>query len=95
MFRVTADSLEAYLAFDPNRTADLEKLHALMRRAAVAELQGVHRSECFGRVGAVCGGCRHLQGGQNESHALHARELRSRLRPAEGSSRPTLSEAVL
>jgi len=34
MFRVTADSLEAYLAFDPNRTADLEKLHALMRRAA-------------------------------------------------------------
>ena len=31
MFCVTADGLEAYLAFDPERTADLE---ALMRKAA-------------------------------------------------------------
>jgi len=34
MFRVAADSLEAYLAFDPGRTADLEQLHAVMRKAA-------------------------------------------------------------
>jgi len=34
MFRVTADSLQAYLAFDPGRTTELKALHALMRKAA-------------------------------------------------------------
>jgi hypothetical protein len=34
MFRVDADSLETYLAFDPTRTAELEALNALLRRTA-------------------------------------------------------------
>jgi hypothetical protein len=34
MFRVEADSLEAYFAFDPARTAELEQLHAVIRKAA-------------------------------------------------------------
>jgi hypothetical protein len=34
MFRVSADNLEEYLGFDPHRTADLEKLHALIRKVA-------------------------------------------------------------
>jgi hypothetical protein len=34
MFRVDADSLETYFAFDPARTDELEALNALLRRTA-------------------------------------------------------------
>jgi hypothetical protein len=34
MFRVAANSLEDFFAFDPARTAELDKLHVLMRKAA-------------------------------------------------------------
>jgi hypothetical protein len=51
MFRVTADSLEAYLAFDPDRTADIEKLHALMRKAAPALKRHFHAGTPAGDAG--------------------------------------------
>lgn len=51
MFRVTADSLEAYLAFDANRTADLEKLHALMRRVAPSLKRHLHAGTPAGEAG--------------------------------------------
>jgi hypothetical protein len=34
MFRVAADSLDAYLDFDPVRKPDLVRLHELMRKTA-------------------------------------------------------------
>lgn len=34
MFSVDVDSLEAYFAFDPGRTAELEQLHTLIRKSA-------------------------------------------------------------
>src|SRR5579859_4681208 len=51
MFRVSADSLEAYLAFDPDRTADLEKLHALMRKAAPSLKRYFHAGTPAGEAG--------------------------------------------
>ncbi len=51
MFRVTADSLEAYLAFDPGRTADLERLHRLVRKAAPAFKRYFHAGTPKGEAG--------------------------------------------
>ena len=51
MFRVAADSLEAYLAFDPARTADLEAVHALMRKAAPALKRHFHAGTPAGEAG--------------------------------------------
>jgi hypothetical protein len=51
MFRVTADSLQAYLAFDPHRTSDLEKLHALMRKAAPGLKRHFHAGTPAGEAG--------------------------------------------
>jgi hypothetical protein len=51
MFRVTADSLDAYLAFDPDRTADLQDLHALMRKAAPALKRHFHVGSPAGEAG--------------------------------------------
>jgi hypothetical protein len=51
MFRVAADSLEAYLAFDPARTADLEALHALMRKAAPSLKRHFHAGAPAGEAG--------------------------------------------
>jgi hypothetical protein len=51
MFRVTADSLEAYLAFDPDRTADLKHLHALMCKAAPALKRHFHAGTPAGEAG--------------------------------------------
>jgi hypothetical protein len=51
MFRVAADSLEAYLAFDPARTADLEQLHAVMRKAAPSLRRHFHAGTPAGEAG--------------------------------------------
>ena len=51
MFRVAADSLEAYLAFDPARTADLEQLHAVMRKAAPTLRRHFHAGTPAGEAG--------------------------------------------
>lgn len=51
MFRVTADSLEAYLAFDPDRTAELEKLNVLMRKAAPGLKRHFHAGTPAGEAG--------------------------------------------
>ena len=51
MFRVAADSLEAYLAFDPGRTADLEQLHAVMRKAAPSLKRHFHAGTPAGEAG--------------------------------------------
>jgi hypothetical protein len=51
MFRVAADNLEAYLAFDPFRTAELEKLHALMRKAAPSLKRHFHAGTPAGEAG--------------------------------------------
>jgi hypothetical protein len=51
VFRVTADGLEAYLAFDPIRTTDLKKLHGLMRKAAPALKRHFHAGTPAGEAG--------------------------------------------
>jgi hypothetical protein len=51
MFRVAADSLEAYLAFDPGRTADLDQLHAVMRKAAPSLKRYFHAGTRKGEAG--------------------------------------------
>jgi hypothetical protein len=51
VFRVGGDSLETYLAFDPGRTADLEKLHALMRKAAPSLKRHFHAGTPAGEAG--------------------------------------------
>ena len=51
MFRVAAGSLEAYLAFDPARTADLEQLHAVMRKAAPSLRRHFHAGTPAGEAG--------------------------------------------
>jgi hypothetical protein len=51
VFRVTADNLEAYLAFDPKRTAELEELHALMRKAAPGLKRFFHAGTPAGEAG--------------------------------------------
>jgi hypothetical protein len=51
MFRVTADNLAAYLAFDPARTAELDALHAVMRKAAPALKRHFHAGTPAGEAG--------------------------------------------
>jgi hypothetical protein len=51
MFRVPADSLDAYLDFDRGRKADLEKLHALMRKAAPSLKRHFHAGTPAGEAG--------------------------------------------
>lgn len=51
MFRVAADNLEAYLAFDPGRTADLEQLHAVMGNAAPSLKRHFHAGTPAGEAG--------------------------------------------
>jgi hypothetical protein len=51
VFRVAADSLEAYLAFDPARTADIEQLHAVMRKAAPSLKRHFHAGTPAGAAG--------------------------------------------
>jgi hypothetical protein len=51
MFRVTAETLEAYLAFDPKRKDDLEKLNTLMRKAAPGLRRYLHKGTPVGSAG--------------------------------------------
>jgi hypothetical protein len=51
MFRVAVDSLEAYLAFDPARTGDLEELHALIRTSAPGLKRHFHAGTPAGEAG--------------------------------------------
>ena len=51
MFRVTADSLQAYLDFDPNRKRDLVNLHQLIRKAAPALTRHFHKGTAEGQAG--------------------------------------------
>jgi hypothetical protein len=51
MFRVTADSLAAYLDFDPTRKPDLVRLHALIREAAPALKRYFHKETPAGEAG--------------------------------------------
>jgi hypothetical protein len=51
MFRVTADSLDAYLAFDPARKPDLVKLHELIRKAAPSLKRHFHQGTPAGEPG--------------------------------------------
>lgn len=51
MFRVDADSLQAYLDFDPQRTADLRKLDALVRKAAPGLKHHFHTGTPVGEAG--------------------------------------------
>jgi hypothetical protein len=51
MFRVTADSLAAYLDFDPARKFNLEKLDAVMRKAAPSLKRYFHQGTPAGDAG--------------------------------------------
>src|ERR1700730_17174134 len=51
MFRVTADSLGAYLDFDPERRPDLVKLHKLMAKTAPALKRYFHKGTPAGEAG--------------------------------------------
>src|SRR5258708_25668086 len=51
MFRVTADSLGAYLDFDPERKPDLVKLHKLMAKTAPALKRYFHKGTPAGEAG--------------------------------------------
>ena len=51
MFRVDVDSLEAYLAFDPARTGELEELHALIRKSAPTLTRHFHAGTPAGEAG--------------------------------------------
>jgi hypothetical protein len=51
MFRVTADSLEAYLDFDPARKPDLVRLHKLMRKTAPVLRRYFHKGTPAGEAG--------------------------------------------
>jgi hypothetical protein len=51
MFRVTADSLAAYLDFDPTRKPDLEKLDAVMRKTAPTLKRHFHQGTPAGDAG--------------------------------------------
>jgi hypothetical protein len=50
MFRVTADSLAAYLDFDPQRKPDLVRLHALIRETAPALKRYFHNGTPAGEA---------------------------------------------
>jgi len=51
MFRVTADTLEDYLGFDPARRDDLERLHGLLRKAAPELKRHFHKGTPAGEAG--------------------------------------------
>lgn len=51
MFRVIADSLEAYLGFDPARKPDLVRLHEVMRKAAPDLKRYFHKGTPAGQAG--------------------------------------------
>jgi len=51
MFRVTADTLKAYLDFDPERKADLIKLHKLLTETAPTLKRYFHRGTPAGEAG--------------------------------------------
>jgi hypothetical protein len=51
MFRVTAETLEVYLAFDPKRRADFEKVNTLMRKAAPGFRRYLHKGTPAGSAG--------------------------------------------
>jgi hypothetical protein len=51
MFRVTADSLAAYLDFDPERKPDLVRLHALIRETAPVLKRYFHSGTPAGEPG--------------------------------------------
>jgi hypothetical protein len=51
MFKVDADSLSAYLAFDPRRKPELLKLDAAIRRTAPALKRHFHRGTPAGQPG--------------------------------------------
>ena len=51
MFRVEADSLQAYLDFDAARKADLVRLHGLARKAAPGLKRYLHRGTPPGEPG--------------------------------------------
>ncbi len=51
MFRVTADSLAAYLAFDPARKADLARLDRLIRTSAPGLKRTFHQGTPAGSAG--------------------------------------------
>jgi hypothetical protein len=51
MYRVDADSLQAYLDFDPERKADLLKLDVAIRKAAPALTRHFHQGTPAGEAG--------------------------------------------
>lgn len=51
MFRVAADSLDAYLDFDPVRKPDLVRLHELMRKTAPVLKRHFHKGTPAGEAG--------------------------------------------
>ena len=51
MFRVAADSLDAYLDFDPVRKPDLVRLHELMRKTAPVLKRYFHKGTPAGEAG--------------------------------------------
>ena len=51
MYRVTADSLSAYLNFDPTRKADLVRLHELVRSIAPDLKRYFHEGTPAGQAG--------------------------------------------
>ena len=51
MFRVTADTLKAYLDFDPERKSDLIKLHKLLTETAPTLKRYFHRGTPAGEAG--------------------------------------------
>jgi len=53
MFRVAADSLEAYFAFDPRRKGDLQRLDQLIRAAAPSLERYFHEGTPAGEPGCA------------------------------------------
>jgi hypothetical protein len=51
MFRVDVDSLQAYLDFDPARKGDLQKLHAVITKAAPGLKRHFHAGTPEGHAG--------------------------------------------
>lgn len=51
MFRVPADSLEAYFAFDPSRRKELEQVDGVIRRAAPGLVRHFHAGTPAGEAG--------------------------------------------
>jgi hypothetical protein len=51
MFKVPAESLDDYLAFDPGRTGDLQSLDALIRNAAPTLERYFHKGTPAGEIG--------------------------------------------